>query len=292
MRRAVDCLSFLFTASALLRAQTVLADDNPFDCHVVTDHYKFDLTPLAGEQTINRTRETPPSQMIDMLKFNLCAELKVSEDVPEKDQCSSGTRACLTIINRKEEESDRIVSVIPVAETSKLDPSYSVSSSPKSLSISFGGHDYPHPSNSTPVQQFMDITLLCDPEVTNSPKFVSYDGARLTVEWITSAACLSPNEDGETPGDDKPEGDGKEKTPHESVGSGIGWFFLMLLFAITAYFALGAYYNYSTYGARGVDLIPHRDFWQEVPYMLRDVVSHLCSNVGARRTSRSGYIAV
>jgi len=30
-----------------------------------------------------------------------------------------------------------------------------------------------------------------------------------------------------------------------------------LLLAIIAYFALGAYYNYSTYGASGVDLIPY-----------------------------------
>ena len=30
-----------------------------------------------------------------------------------------------------------------------------------------------------------------------------------------------------------------------------------LLLAIIAYFALGAYYNYTTYGASGVDLIPY-----------------------------------
>jgi hypothetical protein len=32
--------------------------------------------------------------------------------------------------------------------------------------------------------------------------------------------------------------------------------FYSLLLAFGGYFALGAYYNYSTYGARGVDLIP------------------------------------
>lgn len=30
-----------------------------------------------------------------------------------------------------------------------------------------------------------------------------------------------------------------------------------LLLAFVAYFALGAYYNYSTYGASGIDLIPY-----------------------------------
>ena len=37
----------------------------------------------------------------------------------------------------------------------------------------------------------------------------------------------------------------------------------------------------------------HRDFWREVPYMLRDLVSHICSAVRPRHSSsRSGYIAV
>lgn len=29
-----------------------------------------------------------------------------------------------------------------------------------------------------------------------------------------------------------------------------------MLLALLAYFGLGAYYNYSTYGASGIDLIP------------------------------------
>lgn len=83
-----------------------------------------------------------------------------------------------------------------------------------------------------------------------------------------------------------------------------------ILLAFFAYFGLGAYYNYSTYGARGIDLIPwvhpllfiiqllikplarHRDFWQEVPYMLKDVISHFCTSVHPRRSSRGGYVAV
>jgi hypothetical protein len=158
--------------------------------------------------------------------------------------------------------------------------------------MSFVGAEYPHPSNSTLVRQSMDMTLLCNPEDTELPKFVSYDGQRVNVEWTTPDACPLSDGDGDKPEDSKPGGGGNENPTSGHVGSGIGWFFLMLLSALAAYFAIGAYYNYSTYGARGLDLIPHRDFWQEVPYMLRDVVSHLCSNVGARRASRSGYIAV
>jgi len=107
------------------------------------------------------------------------------------------------------------------------------------------------------------------------------------VEWSHPAGCGV----GDSSGGSEDENKGGEKK--ERVGSGIGWFFLVLLLAIIAYFALGAYYNYTTYGASGVDLIPHRDFWQEVPYMARDVISHLCSSVRPRRASaRGGYIAV
>jgi hypothetical protein len=115
----------------------------------------------------------------------------------------------------------------------------------------------------------------------------------LSVEWSHAAGCgfIGDEDDDESSGggsDDKDKG-GKQ----ERVGSGIGWFFLVLLLAFIAYFALGAYYNYTTYGASGVDLIPHRDFWQEVPYMARDVISHLCSSVRPRRSSaRGGYLAV
>jgi len=42
-------------------------------------------------------------------------------------QCSSGTRACLTKVNVKENEPDRIMAVIPIAQSSHLDPSSSLS---------------------------------------------------------------------------------------------------------------------------------------------------------------------
>lgn len=98
---------------------------------------------------------------------------------------------------------------------------------PQSLSISFGGSEYPHPSNSTPVNQVMNITFICNREATDTPKFISYDGVRLVVEWTTPAGCYSSGED--KPPGDKPvdDGKGKEQPPHENVGSGVGWFFLM-----------------------------------------------------------------
>ena len=66
----------------------VQAQDNPFDCKVSLDGGKqqYDLTSLKGAHTMFRTREIPPSRMIDEVHFNLCEDLQKREDVAEGDQ--------------------------------------------------------------------------------------------------------------------------------------------------------------------------------------------------------------
>ncbi|KAG2362294.1 autophagy-related protein 27 [Suillus spraguei] len=280
----------------LLLSSTVLVAAEDFDCHVTTGGLKWDLTPLEGSHTVSRTRESPPTTMIDELTFNLCKDLQSMSDVPEDDQCSSGTRACLRKTNRKTSDSDRVIAVIPVASTSVLEPAYAQLDSPKGLSLTFHGPQYPSSG-----AQSIIFHLFCvdDANPKADPKFDSYENGIVRVDWSTPSACsLSEDEpspqppsqdDGDTPAD---EGDGKGDEKLAKRGSGLGFFFLVLLLAFATYFGLGAYYNYSTYGARGVDLIPHRDFWREVPYMLQDVVSHLCSTVRPQRSTRGGYIAV
>ncbi|KAF9462416.1 autophagy-related protein 27 [Collybia nuda] len=286
-------LSLLFISVPL----TVAADnDSLFDCRVSVDGAKFDLTQLAGEHTINKTRELPPSTMVDSLRFDLCEDLKKLDKVADRDQCKTGTRACLSQINKKDDDPERVISVIPIVQSSSINPSYSAGQdSSKFLTIVFKGPEYPNPITTTPTTQSFNLTLLCDPEGNEDPVFKSYDGAQVQVEWKTKAGC--PSKEGSDGGkggdsDDKNPPKDKDENNSRSAGSGIGWFFLMLLLAFAAYFGLGAYYNYSNYGARGTDLIPHRDFWKEVPYMLRDVVSHLCSSVRSRRPANRGYIAV
>ena len=195
---------------------------------------------------------------------------------------------------------------------------------PTFISIFFNGP--PLTSSSEP--QTLRLTVQCDPDKTSDPKFISYDGSRVDVEWSSPAGCPSQRDDDDDDDDKNDDKKQDDKAPnHESVGSGLGWFFLMcviylirsssslaftfnnsIFLSLAAYFGVGAYYNYSTYGARGADLIPwvltifsvtfplcsrclprHRDFWKEVPYMLSDVVSHMCSNIRPRRASSRGY---
>ncbi|KAF5393282.1 hypothetical protein D9757_000607 [Collybiopsis confluens] len=269
-------LYLLFSCLATL----IAASD--FKCQVTVDQRKFDLSSLNAEQNVTRTRSTPPTTMLDSLVFNICEDLGIREGVPETDQCPLGTRACLTKVNRKDEQ-DRIIAVIPVA---KADAKVTISSSPPGLSIVFQGDSYPNVTDKSNLQSFK-LNLICGKNA-GDPQFEKYVGSEAEVSWTNPAACVGGNGDnGNEKGDS-----GSDSGEKESVGSGIGWFFLVLLLALMAYFGLGAYHKYTTYGATGLDLIPHRDFWMEVPYMLRDVFSHLCTSVRPRRSTRGGYIAV
>ncbi|CAL1707204.1 unnamed protein product [Somion occarium] len=286
---SVSSLALLLSSVVTL----VLAQDNekPFDCYVNVGELKYDLHSIGGEHIVSRERESPPTKYKDAVRFNLCEDLKQQDGVASEDQCPSGIRACLTKTNLKGQDGGRITSVVPLANAAASAVETSALSSPKGLQLTIKGPSYPTSTSPEPVPQSFTLKLLCATE-TSDPQFSSYDGKNVLVEWSAPAGCGfsgSPN-DKEPSGGDEKGGDEKEE---ETVGSGIGYFFLLLLIAFVAYFALGAYYNYSTYGATGADLIPHRDFWREVPYMLRDVVSHLCSAVRPRRTAnRGGYIAV
>lgn len=265
----------------------------PFDCEPIVDGVRYDLTGLKGLQVVQWEVESPPSKFIDELRFDLCETLLSVGGRSTEDQCPSGTVACLTKINRKGGQgTDRITAVVPVAHVSSLNAQTFHLPSSEGLSIVLHGLPYPSSSPDS-VPQSLRIHLACA-ESTSHPLLASYEHGQATVEWSSRCACKAHQ--GQPPSREDEKQGGNEENPDdvpiEHIGSGLGFFFLMLLFAFGAYIALGVYYNYSAYGARGLDLIPHRDFWREVPYMLQDVVHHLCSNVRPRHSGRRGYVAV
>lgn len=58
------------------------------------------------------------------------------------------------------------------------------------------------------------------------------------------------------------------------------------------YFVAGAAYNYKVYNARGLDLIPHRDFWLDLPYHVRNLFAQVVDMIMSRRRGSGGYVAV
>lgn len=75
-------------APLLVTAADTDADDSSFEttCRLTIGTFKYDLTKLAGEKNVSRTRETPPTSMVDTLRFDLCGELTTLEGVAERDQ--------------------------------------------------------------------------------------------------------------------------------------------------------------------------------------------------------------
>ena len=72
----------------MLQPAAAADDQNSFDCLVSLDGgaQKYDLTSLAGEHILNRVRETPPSKMVDEVRFDLCGELSKKDGVQDGDQ--------------------------------------------------------------------------------------------------------------------------------------------------------------------------------------------------------------
>lgn len=95
----------------------------------------------------------------------------------------------------------------------------------ESLSLTFQGPSYPT-SGEDSIPQSIKFSLLCA-ETTADPKFVLYERGRVHVEWSTPSGCGAVTEQPPPQEDDgSGSGDSGEK-PAESVGSGLGFFFLV-----------------------------------------------------------------
>ena len=68
---------------------SILASEEPaFDCTFQIENRNFNLTNLGREISIERTRETPPSRMVDTVLFNLCDDLKPKAIAKEDQVCA------------------------------------------------------------------------------------------------------------------------------------------------------------------------------------------------------------
>lgn len=89
LRHSSFWLSLTFANLLFALGVTAQDGDNPFNCRVRASDLTYDLTPLQGEHTVSRTRDTPPSSWIDSVRFDLCADLKPQDGVAAGDQVRS-----------------------------------------------------------------------------------------------------------------------------------------------------------------------------------------------------------
>ncbi|KAL5625296.1 hypothetical protein BROUX41_005356 [Berkeleyomyces rouxiae] len=69
------------------------------------------------------------------------------------------------------------------------------------------------------------------------------------------------------------------------------WFIILGFMIISAYLIFGSWLNYTRYGARGWDLLPHSDTIRDVPFLMHEFTRKVLSTV-QNSGSRGGYSAV
>ncbi|KAL1410892.1 type II membrane protein [Vanrija albida] len=244
---------------------------------VSADGVKYDLSKLGSRRQASRETDSPPTKNEARVQLDICGLLGKAGGVPDEDQCPENTRVCLTLHNHKESagDKDRVTGVIPLWTDQTLDSDIRTYKQGRDgdggVQIKVKAPDYA----GTP--QALTLTLKCDPSATDpNPTFDSYTDGELKLSWSTPDAC--------------PASSGGSSSSGGGFFSGL-WYlikfvFWLGLFGLLAYFVIGVIYNHQTYSARGWDLVPHRDFWRELPGLTQDLGGHV---FGGRGGGRGGY---
>ncbi|CDR41622.1 RHTO0S06e03576g1_1 [Rhodotorula toruloides] len=268
-----------------------------WDCSALTvGGNSFDLSQVKGTHSWEDEVQTPPTVTKTRYTFSPCSSLPDPPSSAPDDDCPSGTRLCMRTFSSRSGLEDRLLSttVVPVAgEIGKGEMEVKAGEkegkkSKEEWVLEMGGGSY------NGVEQRVRVDMKCDKGAKEtSPTVQDYDSKAgvLSLSWTTFAACPTgnsdpPKEDAPRRDDDKEEDGGARDPVGKSGGMGFfSWFFTLLFLGLLGYFAIGSYHNYTTYGATGWDMIPHRDVWRDLPYVVSDLFK-------GRGGSRNGYSAL
>ncbi|MCJ1475418.1 hypothetical protein MMC13_004080, partial [Lambiella insularis] len=290
MRSASSVPNSLLSAALFL---PTFAAAISWDCeNVLTDGIHFNFKPLGGIHTISILEDHPPvSHLNTTLTLDLCNVLK-PKDVPKEERCPSGTTACA--VQQVVGPNKAIVpfSVIPIAGQytattgGSIDPKYTrlKTSSSAADSEQEGVRVELHGGEYLKKKQKAVIEFLClreedgptekrDEKEGGDEKEPAKDwddghGGKLKhfshqetddvgiwrLQWDTKYACE----------------DAKSEERKSGGWGFFSWFFFILFMSLLAYLIFGSWLNYSRYGARGWDLLPHGDTIRDIPYILQD----------------------
>lgn len=212
-----------------------------------------------GPLTASTSRQTPPSLSMINVTMDLCRPLARVPGSRAEDQCPDGTNVCMVSSNRRAGLDDRIEQVVPSAGT---DAGLIVDAAVP-YELTFRGRIW------SDVAQSTKLHMVCN--TRSELSITSYDTLRgiLSLTWHTPLACYT-----------------QHKAQRRRFS--LGWWVVCI---VALYLAVGMWYNYQHYGARGWDMLPHRDQWRDVPYYIRDLSRHMTRTAGGS-APRSGYEAV
>ncbi|KAG2220054.1 hypothetical protein INT45_007298, partial [Circinella minor] len=251
--------------------------------------------------TISQDEQTPPSTTTNEVKINICDELPTPDKTEAKDFCDKGAYICRRSIVKRDDQKiiHQIQTVAGEFEKDKLNPSFKAADdnqdftqSGSKIILSLNGGKYNNQGQSA------QVTFECDAsqqrnDNPSEPTLTSYQGNVMSLNWKTVFACGIKEGDAPSTPPPAPPSDGNEGSGDTNEGmSGAGVFFTIVFVLLGIYFIGGAFYNFKMYNARGLDLIPHRDFWLDLPYLIKDLISHLIDSIMSHRRGSGGYVSV
>ena len=253
---------------------------NAFDCKNVVFGKEgpiLDLSHIFANGPLNVTLEedTPPSTTITTITLDLCKPLELIPSIDPLDQCSENTNVCKIVKNRRG-TSERVEQIITAGKSVSGDlqaKSWVEHSRPNNkLGINIQGTTWANLFQSTA------LNIECSSKNVQSGKldYVGQDKGTLSLTLSIPGECTNY----------------VSKRFREKHGffSSLFW---VIITVVGLYLGIGVWYNYTHYGSNGWDLLPHRDFWREVPYMAQDAFRHIRRTINeplsGQGTGRAGY---
>ncbi|KAJ5091187.1 hypothetical protein NUU61_006057 [Penicillium alfredii] len=311
--------------SALLPS---LASASGFDCaHINTDGYKYDLSPLKGVHEVYHVEETEQYVTNTSYVLNICNILKGSA-IRGDAKCGTSKNICGFVHRNAKDGHGSSTFGFPIVGLDHLghgskDPEVTrlkkIDADREGLLVKLAGGEYREDFDKGKTKNAgATIEFKCDPDRSG------LEGLHTTLEDPDPAKRLRRRAGNSTQGDDANAGDrslqfksfGQDGDSYVlkldwrtryacddyqrtkgSGGSGHWGFFTWLIiiaFLLTAaYLIFGSWLNYSRYGARGWDLLPHSDIIRDIPYIFQDWLRHVINTLqGTGTGSRGGYSAV
>ncbi|KAI8331701.1 autophagy-related protein 27 [Chlamydoabsidia padenii] len=260
------------------------------------DNYQLDLSPMNRDFIMETRANTKPSTKITRTHVNICNFVTKPPITYDEDFCKANTYVCLRLYHKKGdvERLDEVEELAGDYEDSKLSPEFKIASENHDLTTDGALFALKlHGGNVDGKKQTVIITLECDNNGSHNnpdgPELISDDGYVTKLHWKVVFACASK----------ATEKSPSAKRPSSNIGLPelggkftINLVFIILGVLMVLYFISGAIYHYRMFNARGIDLIPHRDFWLDLPYLAKDIIGYLLEAVMSHRRARKGYTPV
>ncbi|KAF9917110.1 hypothetical protein BX616_001931 [Lobosporangium transversale] len=274
-RLAIATLAVVVTLQSTANAQG--ETPAPYDCaNISLEGHTYNISAFkANTYTIKgEVREEHPNKIRVDYELNPCQAIAFPEG-EAKSHCKAGTWVCQDTKLVRDEGEPITVTLRPIARdvaptVVRAEKIEDVKELPWNLTLRGGNIDGQN--------QSATITFICDMAVTDEtvgPTLTKYENGVVYFSWKSGHACPQ-----------------QIQVPTTEGMGGFRTFLTVLSIFALIYLIAGAAYNHKVYGATGVDMIPHVDFWRDFPNLVVDVVRHVWDSVTGRFTSSRGYVSV